>query len=92
MLVKSVFGWIGLADNTTCPELAQARTVPPSPGEGGGTVRAWGLGSQARAWRHLSRPTDQTLHSVPGPSRTVGVTSVYAFLLAFLSSAHFFPL
>ena len=30
--------------------------------------------------------------AIPGPSRTVGFTSVYAFLLAFLSSAHFFPL
>ena len=29
--------------------------------------------------------------AIPGPSRTVGVTSVYAFLLAFLSSFHFFP-
>ena len=30
--------------------------------------------------------------AIPGPSRTVRFTSVYAFLLAFLSSAHFFPL
>ena len=44
MLVKSVFGWIGLADNTTCPELAQARTVPPSPGEGGGYGAGLGPG------------------------------------------------
>ena len=28
--------------------------------------------------------------AIPGPSRTVGFTSVYAFFLAFLSSAHFF--
>ena len=30
--------------------------------------------------------------AIPGPSRTVGVTFVFAFLLTFLSSAHFFPL
>ena len=30
--------------------------------------------------------------AIPGPSRTVGIASVYAFLLACLSSAHFFPL
>ena len=30
--------------------------------------------------------------AIPGPSRTVGVTSVYAFILAFISFSHFFPL
>ena len=80
MLVKSVFGWIGLADNTTCPELAQARTVPPSPGEGGVTVRAWGLGSQARAWRHPARPAIPTVYYG------------YAFLFEVLGIAsHFIP-